>query len=71
MSIGYNLPKRILDKIGADRLRLTASVNNLFTLTKYSGIDPAISGGDSGFGIDTGGNYPIVRTWNLGVSLGF
>jgi TonB-dependent starch-binding outer membrane protein SusC len=71
LSIGYNLPKNVLDKVGADRLRIFAQVNNLFTITNYTGLDPAISGGDSGFGIDTGGNFPIVRTWMFGASLGF
>lgn len=71
MSLGYNLPKNILDKIKADRLKIFVQVSNLFTITPYTGIDPAISGGDSGFGIDSGANYPIVRTWMLGASLGF
>ncbi|MCS7018198.1 MAG: TonB-dependent receptor [Cytophagales bacterium] len=71
MQISYNVPKKLLERVGAERLRVFVQAANLFTITKYTGLDPAISGGDAGFGIDTGGNYPFVRTFMLGASLGF
>jgi TonB-dependent starch-binding outer membrane protein SusC len=52
---------------------------NLFTITKYKGVDPAISSSnignsgqvnDQGMGIDNG-NYPANKTINVGVSLEF
>lgn len=71
LSIGYTLPANILSRIGMERLRIFASTNNLLTLTKYSGLDPSVGGNaDTRFGIDIG-NYPITRSWNLGVNLGF
>lgn len=71
LSIGYTLPANILSRIGMQRLRVFASTNNLLTLTKYSGLDPSVGGNaDTNFGIDIG-NYPITRSWNLGVNLGF
>ncbi len=71
LSIGYTLPASILSRIGMQRLRVFASTNNLLTLTKYSGLDPSVGGNaDTNFGIDVG-NYPITRSWNLGVNLGF
>jgi TonB-linked SusC/RagA family outer membrane protein len=40
ISIGYTLPKPICAKIGIDNLRLGATLQNLITFTKYSGLDP-------------------------------
>jgi TonB-linked SusC/RagA family outer membrane protein len=71
MQISYNVPKEVLNRFGAERLRVFLQAANLFTITKYTGLDPAISGGDAGFGIDAGGNYPFVRTFMVGASLGF
>ncbi len=71
LQIGYNLPTNLLSRVGMERLRIFASTNNLFTLTKYSGLDPSVGGNaDTNFGIDVG-NYPITRSWNLGVNIGF
>ena len=54
ITMGYNLPKSVLERSGIDNVRFYASVSNLFTLTSYSGYDPeAASGTDAKtFGID-------------------
>ena len=71
LSIGYTLPNNVLSRIGMERLRIFAATNNVLTLTKYSGLDPSVGGdADTRFGIDVG-NYPITRSWNIGVNLGF
>jgi len=71
LTLGYTLPVAMLDKLKMNRLRVYASVNNLFTITKYNGLDPAVGGSaDTNFGIDLG-NYPITRSYTLGVNLGF
>ncbi|MBL7813914.1 MAG: SusC/RagA family TonB-linked outer membrane protein [Saprospiraceae bacterium] len=71
ISIGYNLPSTLLSKIGVKRARINASTNNLFTITKYKGLDPAVGGAaDSNFGIDIG-NYPLTRSVTVGLSVGF
>jgi iron complex outermembrane receptor protein len=61
VSLGYNfgnLGKGI-------KLSLNFTVQNVFTLTKYKGIDPEISGG-----ID-GNLYPYPRTFSLGVRFSY
>jgi TonB-linked SusC/RagA family outer membrane protein len=72
LTLGYNFPKNILDKIGLDRLRLYASGQNLFLITKYNGYDPEIStfDGDFGQGIDDFGE-PRARTYTLGLNVNF
>ncbi len=52
-------------------LRFYATVNNLFVITKYKGIDPEINQGGSSLGVDYNSFYPKTRTILLGVSVGF
>lgn len=68
VQLGYSLPSDVVSKIGASKLRMYVTAENLFTLTKYTGYDPEIGGGV--FGIDKG-IYPQARTFMLGVNLQF
>ncbi|XWW43944.1 TonB-dependent receptor [Fibrella sp. USSR17] len=71
LSVGYNLPSSLLSKVKLQRMRVFVSTNNLFTITKYQGLDPSVGGNaDTNFGIDVG-NYPITRSVLGGVSLAF
>jgi TonB-dependent starch-binding outer membrane protein SusC len=71
VSLGYNVPKNVLEKLKIARLHFYASTNNLFTITKYQGLDPQVGGNaDTNFGIDVG-NYPITRSVTVGLNLGF
>ncbi len=59
LSAGY-LFNKIVNKVDA---RISLTVQNLFTITKYEGIDPEVNGGvDNNF-------YPRPRTFLFGVSL--
>jgi TonB-dependent starch-binding outer membrane protein SusC len=76
LTIGYTLPKNILKSVGIDNLRFYIQAANLFTATKYTGLDPELSGSNIGgdqtnFGIDFG-NYPAnQKTYALGLNLNF
>lgn len=71
LTIGYNVPANTLTRLGLSKLRVFASTNNLFTITNYSGLDPAVGGAaDTNFGIDVG-NYPVTRSFTGGVNIGF
>ena len=71
LSIGYNLPTATANKMKLGRVRVTASVNNLFTITGYGGLDPQVAGAaDTNFGIDLG-NFPLTRQVTFGVNIGF
>jgi TonB-dependent starch-binding outer membrane protein SusC len=61
INLGYNLGK-LKNKIDAT---ISANVQNAFVITKYTGLDPEISGG-----IDNN-IYPRPRTFTLGLNLGF
>ena len=71
LNLGYTFPASLISRAKLDRLRLSVSATNLFTITKYTGLDPAVGGAaDTNFGIDVG-NYPIQRGYNVGLSFGF
>ncbi|MDX6746292.1 TonB-dependent receptor [Polaribacter sp. PL03] len=70
IQVGYNFSPEVLEKVGLAKVRLYTSVNNLFTLTDYTGFDPSINGGAIGAGIDSG-NYPSARQFLLGLNVTF
>ncbi|MBP7179600.1 MAG: TonB-dependent receptor [Dysgonomonadaceae bacterium] len=72
ISVGYDFSK-LLKKDYLNRLHLYLSIQNLYTFTKYSGMDPEVgySGGSSfGSGIDLG-FYPSPRTVLVGLNVTF
>jgi TonB-linked SusC/RagA family outer membrane protein len=70
LQIGYTFPESIMSKINVKSLRIYVQAVNLFTITKYSGLDPELGGDDRAFGSDTG-NYPLVKTYIFGLNLTF
>ena len=69
--IGYTLPKKCLDKMGFDNLRFYVGVQNLFTITDYSGYDPEVSSNVLfSRGIDNS-SYPNARTYTFGFNASF
>ena len=71
LQLGYNINKKMLEKAGISKLRVYASVNNLYTFTKYKGFDPAANSGDPiSVGVDYG-FYPTPKTYMLGVNVNF
>jgi TonB-linked SusC/RagA family outer membrane protein len=69
LQLGYTLPQSITKGIG---VRVSASAQNLFTITNYSGMDPerAAMGDVLESGIDNLG-YPNPRTFLFGVNINF
>lgn len=78
--LGYTIPTSNLSRIGIDRLRVYVQAANLFTITKYTGLDPELQGAydeatqgssNRSFGMDYG-NYPnSQKNFNVGVNLSF
>ncbi len=70
LTIGYTLPAKLLNHVKIDRLHLYVQGTNLFTKTKYKGLDPEIIGGQDNFGIDAGA-YPTVKQYLVGLNVNF
>lgn len=68
LQLGYTLPKSVSQKMGIDRLMVYVQGTNLFTITKYKGLDPEISSSGMGLGIDQGA-WPTARQMMIGVKL--
>lgn len=67
-TLGYTIKPKT-NSVKAIRLYVTA--NNLFVITKYSGIDPEINIGGLTPGIDNNNYYPKTRTLSFGVNASF
>jgi len=75
LTLGYSIPNSQVKQIGISRLRIYLQGANLFTITKYKGLDPEIQPSDlnnsTNFGIDFG-NYPAnQKTYLIGVQATF
>ncbi|MRX41728.1 SusC/RagA family TonB-linked outer membrane protein [Flavobacterium sp. LC2016-23] len=73
LTFAYNLPSDILSKTKLSKLRFYASVQNLYTFTKYTGYDPEIGDYNQNAllsGIDSG-RYPTNRTITFGMNVEF
>lgn len=83
VTLGYTLPKSVVDRFGIDKFRVYGSIFNAFTITGYNGFDPEInvdetsnSGGQGNFGgFPTPGldlnAYPRPRTFTFGLNVEF
>jgi hypothetical protein len=72
-SLAYNFPTGKLKKIGFSSLKLYVQADNVFVLTKYSGIDPEVTAFGSS-AIQVGRDeftLPSPRSFQLGVKMGF
>ncbi len=73
LTLGYSLPKSLLSKIKMTNIRFYGTVNNLATITGYSGFDPDVTSRRSDPltpGVDFAA-YPRARTWLVGVNVTF
>ncbi|MGY5253335.1 SusC/RagA family TonB-linked outer membrane protein [Sphingobacterium spiritivorum] len=71
--LGYSLPKETAQKLMLSGVRIYASVDNPFTITKYKGYNPEPDYDQRGNltpGVDYG-LYPLVRSYNLGLKVTF
>jgi TonB-dependent starch-binding outer membrane protein SusC len=79
LQVGLKVPNSFTKKLGMSSARVYLQGQNLFTITKYSGVDPAVSNANIGnagnvndqtTGYDNG-NYPANKIVTLGINLEF
>lgn len=62
IQFGYTVPKKITKKFFVENLKIYGSIDNLFTITKFPGLDPEI-------GANVG--YPSIRQYSVGINVSF
>ena len=73
LSLGYNLPASLLQKIKISKIRLYAQATNLLTFTRYGGLDPEVSSQSSNqntAGYDWA-TIPQPKTFQIGANVTF
>lgn len=72
ISLGYKLPKAVLNRLKLQQIRIYASAQNLYTWTKYLNFNPEVSNyeGPLTGGVDYG-SYPLAKTVTFGINVGF
>lgn len=82
ITLGYTLPRALISRAKLKQVRIYVSGQNVFTVTKYTGYNPEVSGYEQSTsnGILTGGAltggvdygvYPLARSYIVGINLGF
>jgi len=69
LTFNYTVPASLLKKYGVNKLNFYLTINNIFVLTKYSGVDPEIGYGTWDSCVD-GAQTPRPRDLTFGVSVG-
>lgn len=71
ITVGWRVPIR--ENRFVQKLRLSMTINNVATITSYSGLTPMINSSslNGTLGLDDKQSYPLYRTFTLGVSLTF
>lgn len=70
LKLQYQLPSKLAKKLFMSSFSIYGQVENIFTITGYSGLDPELPLGGYGARIDNG-PYPRSRTFTLGFNLQF
>lgn len=71
VELAYSLPATVVSRLHTDQIRIALSAQNLFTFTRYGGLDPDVrntSNFEFGRDVDT---YPALRTFSASLSVGF
>ena len=73
ITLGYTFPTKMIKKWGLENLRVYANIQNLLTITGYSGYDPEIGASTSSanvYGLDNG-RYPSPTVYSFGLNVSF
>ena len=73
LTVGYDFPKNLIKKAHMTRCRIYFSADNLWTATKFSGMDPEISLTTTTYELAGmySNTYPVGRTYQAGVEISF
>lgn len=70
IKLGYDFPNKVCKPIHATGLNIYFQVENIFTLTRYTGLDPELPLSTYGSRVDNA-PYPRSRNFTMGLSMSF
>ncbi|HKJ42477.1 MAG TPA: SusC/RagA family TonB-linked outer membrane protein [Sunxiuqinia sp.] len=70
LQFNYSMPRAKLKKLNLKQLSFYLTINNLFVLTKYTGVDPEVGYGNLGVSKD-GSKTPRSKDCTLGITVAF
>ena len=72
ITLGYTLPRNLVQKARINSVRVYGTLNNIHTFTSYTGYDPEVSASDNALtpGVDNS-SFPRAKSWVLGLNLTF
>ncbi len=62
LQFGYTVPRKVTRKFFVENLKVYVSLDNLFTITDFPGLDPEVAAGVG---------YPAVRQYSFGLNVSF
>jgi hypothetical protein len=73
LTVGWNVPLGVKAQRAISRLRLSLTIEDLCTITGYSGLTPIINSSSAGgtLGVDDKNVYPVTRSYYMGVTITF
>ena len=73
LTVGWNVPLGVKAQRTISHLRLSLTIDDLGTITGYSGLTPIINSSSAGgtLGVDDKNVYPVTRSYYLGVTITF
>ncbi|MEQ1586516.1 MAG: TonB-dependent receptor [Cyclobacteriaceae bacterium] len=70
ITLSYNLPSSIISKMKLNKVSVFVQGLNLWTYTKFDGIDPEVVSNNNGTGVSSFGVYPVAKQFMGGISIG-
>ena len=70
LNLGYTVPKKIIDAMHISKARIYVTGQNIFTVTKYKGLNPELGYVGKQINVDYA-QYPQSKTYTVGATLSF
>lgn len=71
INFSWNVPQPFLKKLNVQSCMVFAGVSNIWTLTKWPGLDPELTGAALGSSSQSSDPYPLSKNFTLGIKVEF
>jgi hypothetical protein len=71
LTLGYNLPRSFAERASLQNARVYLRATNLFTISRFTGYNPDLVGGNPVLNALDVASYPVPRIFSVGMNLTF